>query len=65
MLDLGPRQRALVADKLSDFANSAAGGLVFGQLIADRPFSPVIAFVGLSIWSVLLAVSVALEGRDK
>ena len=39
MLDFNRRQRALAADKLLDVGNVAVGGMVFGQFLADRPFS--------------------------
>lgn len=65
MLDLGRRQRTLVADKVFDAANIAAGGMIFGQFLSERPFSPLLALIGLSIWSVFFAVSIVLEGRDE
>jgi hypothetical protein len=49
MLDWNPRQRALIADKLFDAGNIAAGGMLFGQFVSDRPFSFALAVVG--VWS--------------
>ncbi len=63
MLDLNPRQRALVGDKLFDFGNVAAGGMVFGQFLADRPFSIALGIGGLVVWVACFVLSVALEGR--
>jgi len=65
MLDFNRRQRALAADKLLDVGNVAVGGMVFGQFLADRPFSIALAIVGLSVWVTLFVLSVALEGRSR
>jgi hypothetical protein len=63
MLDLDRGQRALLADKLFDAGNVAAGGMVFGQFVANRPFSVLLAVVGLAIWLTSLMVSVVLQRR--
>ena len=65
MLDLDPRQRSLLADKLFDAGTVAAGGMVFGQFVADRPFSVVLGITGLTIWLALLITSVVLERRQR
>jgi hypothetical protein len=65
MLDWDPRQRSLVADKLFDAGNIAAGGMLFGQFVADRPFSVALGIIGLSIWIICLFTSVALERRSR
>jgi hypothetical protein len=63
MLDFDRRQRALLADKLFDAGNVAAGGMVFRQFVADRPFSILLAVMGLVIWLTALTVSLVLERR--
>jgi hypothetical protein len=65
VLDLNSRQRALAADKLFDAGNVAAGGMIFGQFLADRPFSVLLAVTGLAIWIAFFIVSVLLEGRSR
>jgi hypothetical protein len=55
----------LAADKLFDAGNVAAGGMVFGQFLADRPFSIALAVTGLAIWLTFFVVSVMLEGRSR
>jgi hypothetical protein len=65
VLDLNPRQRTLAADKLFDAGNVAAGGMIFGQFLADRPFSVLLAVTGLGIWLTFFIVSVLLEGRSR
>ncbi len=65
VLDLSSRQRALVADKLFDAGNVAVGGMLFGQFLADRPFSVLLAVTGLAIWLTFFIVSVLLEGRSR
>jgi hypothetical protein len=65
MIELDARQRKLVADKLFDAANVAAGAMVFGQFVTDGPFSTAVAIVGLAIWITFVIASVALEGRSR
>ena len=60
-LDLDREQRSLRADKLFDAGNVAAGAVVFGQFVAGRPFSILLAGMGLGIWLTALTVSVALK----
>ena len=59
MLRLTRSQRALLADKLLDAANVAAGALLFGQFLADR-FSFVLAIAGICLWGFLALLAVAL-----
>jgi hypothetical protein len=62
MLPLNEEQRSLAADKLSDMANVAAGALVFGQALAERPFSVLLAVAGVVIWLFVSWCSLALAG---
>jgi hypothetical protein len=64
MLDFDQKQQDLLADKLFDAGNVAAGGIVFGQFVANRPFSIVLAVIGLAIWVTLLIAIVAV-GRSQ
>ena len=64
MVVLNRRQRAVLTDKLPDGANLAAGALVFGQFLGDRPFSVRLASIGVGLWVILIAVSVILAGGD-
>ena len=64
MVEFQPKQRALLADKLLDFANIAVGSTVLGQVLADRPFSVQLALLGLGGWGALFVCSVALAGRS-
>jgi hypothetical protein len=54
MLRLKTRERELLADKLPDLANLAAGALVFGQFLATD-FSVVVAVGGVVVWGALIA----------
>ena len=65
MIEFDARQRTLVADKLFDAANVAAGAMVFGQFVTEGPFSIAVAIVGLVIWITFVIASVALEGRSR
>ena len=60
MLELNQSQRTLLAEKLCDAANLAAGALVFGQFLADR-FSVALAFGGLVIWLLFGACALILS----
>jgi len=44
----------MLMDKLPDAANLALGGMVFGQFLGDRPFSPSLAAIGVAAWLALL-----------
>ena len=61
MLRFKQAQRALVADRLSNAANLAMGALVLGQFLADR-FSPLVALLGLVLWTSLMIWSAVLAG---
>jgi hypothetical protein len=65
MLKLNREQRALLADKLSDLANLAAGALVFGQFLADRRFSPIIAVFGVVGWILSFVFVLILKVRAR
>jgi hypothetical protein len=65
MLDWDDRQRALVSDKLFDGANVAAAGMIFGQFVADRPFSWIVAGTGAGVWVLVAVMSIALSGRRR
>lgn len=65
MLLLNRAQRAMLVDKVPDIANVAAGALLFGQFLGERPFSPPIALFGVAIWLVLIGWSVALAAGDE
>ena len=60
MLELNREQRRMLADKLPDVANIAAGALVFGQYLSSQAFSPRAALAGAGIWVILLAVALLL-----
>jgi hypothetical protein len=62
MLQLNSSQRTLLAEKLCDAGNLAAGALVFGQFLADR-FSVLLACAGFTLWTGLMAWALALTRR--
>jgi hypothetical protein len=49
-------QRGRIGEKLLDLGNIAAGALLFGQFISDRPFNMLIASSGLIAVVVLYIV---------
>jgi hypothetical protein len=60
MLQLNSTQRTLLAEKLCDAGNLAAGALLFGQFLADR-FSILLACAGLTLWVGLIGWALALS----
>lgn len=64
MLRLTPRRRAMLIEKVPDLANLILASTFLGQFLEDRPFSAVLAIVGLTIWVGLavLAFAVAENG---
>ncbi len=65
MIGLTPEQRDQLSDKLADAANLALGGLVFGQFLADRPFSVLIGICGFAAWATLLVFAMLLGGNRR
>ena len=61
MLRFSQEQRRLIADKVPDVANIAAGALVFGQFIGGRRFSVPLAISGVAAWLALVGWSVFLS----
>ncbi|MBZ0283122.1 MAG: hypothetical protein K8L97_20460 [Anaerolineae bacterium] len=49
-------QRGRIGEKLLDLGNIAAGALLFGQFISDRPFHLLIAVLGILAVIVLYLV---------
>ena len=62
MLPLTQAQRSLLADKLLDVGNLAAGALIFGQVLSERPLSVTVAVLGFAVWLIVAWCAVALEG---
>ena len=58
MLRLGPEQRRLFAAHLPELANFAAGSLLFGQSLSERPYSLRLMLVGLVSYAVLMGIAV-------
>jgi hypothetical protein len=63
MLLLNRAQRTLLAEKLADIANVAAGALIFGQFLSDYGFSLSLAAFGVAIWLVLTTFAVTIAKR--
>jgi len=63
MLRLSGQQRAVLADKLGDAANLAAGALVFSQFLSDHALSAASLVLGSTLWLALVAVSVIVAGK--
>ncbi len=64
MLRLKCEQRQLLADKLPDVANVAAGGLVFGQALSQERFSVAMAALGFATWLALMALALGYTPKE-
>jgi hypothetical protein len=64
MLLLKPRQRAIMVEKLPDFANIGAGVLVFGEFVGEGRLSIFSALAGAGLWLVLFGWAVLLAGDE-
>ena len=65
MLELNCEQRRFVAEALRDVANIAVGATLFGQFLADRPFSPWLGISEFVGWAALSAFATSLIGRAR
>jgi type IV secretory pathway TrbD component len=55
----------LLAEKLADIANLAAGALIFGQFLSEYSFSLSLAAFGVGTWLVLTCTAVTMaKGID-
>jgi hypothetical protein len=65
MLRWKPRQRAELVTLLREAASLGLAGLVFGQVVGNRPFSWPLVAIGLAIWVVFASVAIRLAGVDE
>ena len=65
MLRLTRRRRDVIVDKLPDAANIALGALVFGPFLSDRPYSLILAVIGLGIWSSLIVTTLLISEESR
>jgi hypothetical protein len=64
MLRLKTRQRAVFAETLRELANLAAGALVLGQFVGQRPLSFRMVLGGVALWFVLVGLAIVLTGEE-
>jgi hypothetical protein len=62
MIRLKREQRSLLAEKVADVANVAAGALIFGQALSGTAFSVKLAIVGIGAWLAMTAAAVIVVG---
>lgn len=62
MLRLKRKRRAILAEKIPDIANIAAGALVFGQMLDGGRFSGLLALVGFVVWVLLFGFAMMFAG---
>ncbi len=54
----------MFAEHVPELANFAAGSFVFGQVLADRPYSIVVAMTGVVTWLALMGLAALLTTGD-
>ena len=64
MVRLRPGQRRLVVANVPALGNVAAGSLLFGQFLSDRPYSPALAVIGLATWAVLFGIALFFAAQE-
>jgi hypothetical protein len=57
MIRLKPAYRRVLVAHLPELANVAAGSLLFGQFLTHRPYSLVVAAVGIVAYVVLIGAT--------
>ena len=57
MLRLSAQHRRVLIETVPELANFAAGSLIFGQFLSERPFSVATAIGGVTAWFVLIGVT--------
>ncbi len=63
--ELKRQARALLANTLRELANIAAGAMVFGRFLADRPSSVWWALVGVTLWGLFVGLAIAVVKRNE
>jgi hypothetical protein len=65
MLRLTARQREALIEKVPDFGNLAAGSMLFGQFLTERPFSLALASAGAATWLALWVFVLVLAQGER
>jgi hypothetical protein len=65
MLRLKPVQRRVLVTHLPELANVAAGSLLFGQFLIERPYSVILAAIGVAVWAILIAWVFVLAAGER
>ncbi len=65
MLRLTPRQREALIDKAPDAGNLAAGSMLLGQFLVERPFSLTLAIAGAVVWVILWGLMFVLARGER
>ena len=61
MLRLNQDQRTLLAEKLCDAGNLAAGALLLGQAVGGARFSVPMGVTGMALWIVAMGAALYLR----
>jgi len=64
MLRLSTEQRRLLADKLCDAGNVAAGALIFGQFLGDAQYSIPLGLLDVAVWLSFGTLAVMLTQEN-
>ena len=57
MIRLKPAHRLVLVAHLPELASIAIGSFLFGQFLSDRPYSVVLAIVGIAAWIALIGLT--------
>ncbi|MBI2185735.1 MAG: hypothetical protein HYU37_01285 [Acidobacteria bacterium] len=60
-----PAQRRVLVAHLPELANVAAGSLLFGQFLTERPYSLLLALVGVVVWTILIGWVFVLAAGER
>ena len=64
MLRFTQARRTVLVQAFPALAHVAAGGLVFGQFVRERPFSARLALVGFVLWIALVGLALVVAKGD-
>jgi hypothetical protein len=65
MVGLKPAHRRVLVAHLPELANIAIGSFLFGQFLSNRPYSVVLAIVGIAAWFALIGLTFLVANVDR
>jgi hypothetical protein len=65
MLRLTSGQRRVLVENVPELANFAAGSLLFGQFLSERPYSLALALAGIVAWAALTGIALFFAAGER